>query len=135
MSKMADDSFENVGNALARLHEALEESAGAADGSLAIDGTIQRFEFCIELFWKMLRRLLAEERQDVSPLPKSVMQKAYAAGWLHDEAIWLAMLDDRNKTSHTYKQKLAKEIYDRIKTYYPIMQKTFDSLKEKYKQR
>lgn len=132
MSTQAHDSFEIVGNALARLKDALEESQGAPPGSLLIDGTIQRFEFCAELMWKLFRRLILEAKQNVEPFPKPVMQKAYAAGWLDDENLWLSMLDDRNKTSHTYRQSLAKEIYDRIQIYYPIMQKTYDNLFKKY---
>jgi nucleotidyltransferase-like protein len=31
---------------------------------LAVDGTIQRFEFTIKLFWKVMKRLLAREGLD-----------------------------------------------------------------------
>ncbi len=48
-------SVENLGRALERLDEAL---AVPLDNPLAIDGTIQRFEFALELFWKTLKRLL-----------------------------------------------------------------------------
>ena len=132
MNELAQDSFENVGNALWRLKEALDESEGAVRGSLMIDGTIQRFEFSIELFWKLLRWLLMEQGQEVMPLPKPIMQKAYAVGWLDHETLWLCMLKDRNQTSHTYKQQLAQEIYDRIKMYYPVMQSTYDALRANY---
>ncbi|NBX02889.1 MAG: nucleotidyltransferase [Alphaproteobacteria bacterium] len=126
---MSEDSFDNVGNALRRLNEALLRST---DDSLVIDATIQRFEFCIELMWKLFRRLILEEKQNVEPFPKPVMQKAYAAGWIDNEKLWLDMLDDRNKTSHTYKQQLAHDIYNRIKTYYPMMQTTYDRLHAKF---
>ena len=132
MNQMAEDSFENVGNALSRLKEALDESKDAAVGSLMIDGTIQRFEFCTEMMWKLFRRLILEEKQNVEPFPKPVMQKAYAAGWIDNEKLWLAMLDDRNKTSHTYKQQLALDIYNRIKIYYPMMQAAYDQLHAKF---
>ena len=48
-------SVDNLGRAIDRLEEALREPAA---NSLAVDGTIQRFEFTIELFWKTLGRLL-----------------------------------------------------------------------------
>jgi nucleotidyltransferase substrate binding protein (TIGR01987 family) len=51
-------SLKNLGAALERLAEALREPE---TNKLAIDGTIQRFEFVIDLFWKTLKRLLAEE--------------------------------------------------------------------------
>ena len=130
MNIQLEDSFENLGNALSRLREAVEQTAAA--NSLEMDGTIQRFEFCIDQTWKWLRRLLLAQGQDVPPLPKAVLQKAYMVGWLEDEKMWLAMLDDRNQTSHTYNRELAKEIYQRIKIYYPVMQSIFDHLRNKY---
>lgn len=132
MSELVEDSFENVGNALTRLHDALEQSKGAALGSLLIDGTIQRFEFCVELMWKLLRRLVLESGQEVEPFPKPIMQKAYAAGWIDSEKLWLDMLKDRNKTSHTYNQLLAKEIHERIYLYYPEIRSTYDMLKQRF---
>ena len=38
------------------------------------------------------------------------------------------MLHDRNLTSHTYDEKLADEIYSRIKLYTAIMRNNFDRL-------
>lgn len=35
---------------------------------------------------------------------------------------------DRNQTFHTYDETLADQIYERIKRYYPTMQKTYDRL-------
>lgn len=132
MKEQTKDSFTNTGNALARLREALAES-GAVEDTLKIDGTIQRFEFCIELMWKLFQRLLLSEGQDIQPLPKPIMQKAYAVGWIDDEKLWLGMLDDRNKTSHTYQQALAREIYSRIRQYYPVLQATYDKLVANYR--
>ena len=59
---MSDDedarALDTLGRALDRLREALAEPEG---NPLAVDGTIQRFEFAIELSWKALRRLLLRE--------------------------------------------------------------------------
>jgi hypothetical protein len=44
------------------------------------------------------------------------------------EHIWIEMLEDRNQASHTYEPVLANEIYQKIKVYYPILQKTYDAL-------
>jgi hypothetical protein len=45
--------FDDFGRSLERLAEALSVRA---DEPLAIDGTIQRFEFTFEPFWKAVRR-------------------------------------------------------------------------------
>ena len=98
---------------------------------LNVDGTIQRFEFSIELFWKLLKRILATKGIEVQ-YPKDVLRQAYAGKLIDNETLWLSMLQDRNLTSHTYNEDLALEIYARIKTYYPVLKKTLDLLKEKY---
>ena len=74
-----------------------------------MDGTIQRFEFVIELFWKTLKRLLAAEGIQTGT-PREAMQRAFEANWLGDETAWLQMLKDRNETSHVYDEASAKKI-------------------------
>ena len=37
--------------------------------------------------------------------------------WISDESFWLRMLDDRNRTSHTYNEAVAEEIFSRLATY------------------
>jgi len=77
--------LEDLDRSLDRLAEAL---AVPAEEPLAIDGTIQRFEFTFELFWKALRRLLARQGVEANS-PKAVLQQAYRLGWLDDEPKWL----------------------------------------------
>ncbi len=107
-----------LGRALARLGEALAEPE---TNPLAIDGTIQRFEFAIELAWKALRRFLIREGVTTTT-PREVLQEAYRAGWLSDEAAWLQMLRDRNQTSHTYNE--AVRIYANVRAALPEMERT-----------
>lgn len=96
-----------------------------------IDSTIQRFEFTIELFWKLLKHILETKGTRVQ-YPKDVLQEAYKGELINDELEWLKMLSDRNLTSHTYDEELAETIYLRIKTYVPILSSTFAELKKKY---
>jgi nucleotidyltransferase substrate binding protein (TIGR01987 family) len=122
-------SLKNLENALNRLEAALKEDES---NSLFIDGTIQRFEFSIELYWKTLKRLLELEGIE-SKTPRETLKHAFSVGWIENEGAWLQMLRDRNETSHVYDEDKAKQIYDRIKEYYPEMKKTFRLLKEKTK--
>ena len=73
--------FDDLARSLDRLAEALTVGAQAP---LAIDGTVQRFEFTFELFWKVVRRLLALQGVDANS-PKVALQQAYRLGWLDDE--------------------------------------------------
>ncbi len=119
----------NLGQALERLGEALEEPKR---NKLAIDGTIQRFEFAIELFWKTLKYLLSREGVETHT-PRESLQRAFQAGWLMDETAWLQMLKDRNETSHVYDEAVAKAIYRRIKKHFPEMRHVYGLLKERAK--
>lgn len=105
----------NFQNALARLHESLEE-AQTTDSLTMRDGVIQRFEFTAELAWKTAREyLLTLEVADINN-PKNVMGEAFRNQLITDEAGWLQILRDRNATSHIYDEGDAADIYQRIAT-------------------
>ena len=86
-------------------------------GSLTLqlpNGTMQRFEFCFELAWKSLKLALSEWEGLGSASPRQAFEHAYALRWLEHEKPWLQMLQDRNLSSHTYREGLAREIHARI---------------------
>lgn len=122
-------SLANLGRALERLKEALDETP---TNSLYIDGTIQRFEFCIELFWKTIKRFLSSEGIEATT-PKECLKKAFEVRWIDNETAWLQMLRDRNETSHVYDEELAKRIYHHIQQNYPEMEKTYFFLLERFR--
>lgn len=123
------DSFLKLEKALAKLIIALNKPM--EDDRTNIDASIQRFEFTIELFWKLLKRLIESLGGEVS-FPKEVLREAYRAKMINDEQIWLLMLEDRNQTSHTYDEELADKIYKNLSLYYPIMQQTYVKLQKRY---
>ncbi|HEV2916260.1 MAG TPA: HI0074 family nucleotidyltransferase substrate-binding subunit [Candidatus Babeliales bacterium] len=116
---------EKLEKALIALKVALD--AEKQDNRLNIDATIQRFEFTIELFWKFLQRILNAKGVEVR-FPKDVLKEAYAGKLIDDEQTWLAMLHDKNVTSHTYDELQADIIYNHIKQYYPLLQNSFNAL-------
>ena len=120
-----DLAFSKVEKALSALECAASEPMQTS--KINVDATIQRFEFTIELFWKLLKVILEDKGIDVQ-YPKDVLKEAYKGHLIDDEIIWLSMLKDRNMTSHTYDEKLANEIYQRISNYIPIFKKTFANL-------
>ena len=125
LERKVRQSIENLERALLRLEEALKEDP---HNSLVVDGTIQRFEFTIELYLKTLKRLLLSEGIDAKT-PRETLKEAYQAGWLEDEKAWLQMLKDRNETSHTYDEEMALKILANVKQYFPEMKTTFVKLK------
>ena len=124
MSSRLADRLDALGRALDRLDEAL---AVSPDHPLAVDGTIQRFEFTFELAWKAAKDALTAEGLEVMT-PKAALRGAFGLGWLADEEAWLQMLADRNLSSHVYREEVAAEIYGRIRTNAPRLREAFDAL-------
>lgn len=110
-------AVEKLERALARLEEALAEDPSAP---LVIDGTIQRFEFVFELCWKAMRAVLADQGIETAS-PRGTIRAAYAAGLIDDEAAWLALLQARDETSHTYDEAQARQVYARIRDSLPAL--------------
>jgi len=125
------DKFDKLTNALKRLEESLKGKFD--DKIIQRDVCIKRFEFTIEIFWKFFKRLLDFSGEKEVFTPRQTMQNAYSFHWINSEDLWIEMLKDRNMTLHVYDEDIINEIFDRIKKYYPEMQKTYDLLKEKFK--
>jgi nucleotidyltransferase substrate binding protein (TIGR01987 family) len=100
----------------ARLQEALQEDAS---NLLAVDGSIQRFEFAFELAWKTLKRFLQHDGI-LAQTPREVLEQSWSLGWISDDQIWIAMMRDRNETSHTYDEETAQRIYEHLQLYAPF---------------
>ena len=92
-----------------------------------VDATIQRFEFTFELAWKFLKDYFSERDIQLN-YPKEVIQEAFSVDLIEEEDVWVKMLKDRNMTSHTYDEKLANDIYSRIKLYVPKLRNLLDKI-------
>jgi nucleotidyltransferase substrate binding protein (TIGR01987 family) len=104
--------------ALARLRAGVGEDPAKSD--LVFDGVIQRFEFCFELAWKLLKSLL--HHQGIESLsPRACIKEALSAGILNDGDAWIGMLEARNRTSHIYDQEDARAVYEKIKGAYVVL--------------
>jgi nucleotidyltransferase substrate binding protein (TIGR01987 family) len=121
------DSLQSLGNALDRFGEALEY---VDPDEIVMDGTIQRFEFTFELFWKALRRFLQREGVDTGS-PKNTLRHAYRRGLLDREQLWLDMLEDRNRSSHVYDAAMARAIFARLPSHYRELRDRFEHLKRR----
>jgi nucleotidyltransferase substrate binding protein (TIGR01987 family) len=67
-------------------------------------GAVQAFEFCYELAWKMMKRVLAVRGVDAAS-PADTFRKAAPEGLIDDPEVWFAFQKKRNLTSHTYEQE------------------------------
>lgn len=104
-------------NALLALQQLEEFLAEPVANSRDRAGIIQAFEFTFEATWKLLQKVAVTEGLQVAS-PKRAIAAAFQLGLIEDEAGWLAMLDDRNLTTHVYNQVLAEQIYTRVRDSY-----------------
>lgn len=72
-------------------------------------GAILAFEYCFELTWKTMKRILGV-RGTVANSPKEVFRKAALEGFIQDPEQWFLFLEKRNLTVHTYEEKTADEV-------------------------
>lgn len=102
--------------AAARLMDATSQQGG----DILRDATIQRFEFTFEAAWKTLQLYLLHQGVEAAG-PRQVLKQAFSLGVIQtpEEAdVWLAMLEDRNLTTHTYRESLAEAIAANVRAHY-----------------
>ena len=107
--------FEDYSRACEKLQSALTKDISADD--LYLDGVIQRFEFCFELSWKLMKAYLSFEGIE-SNSPRSSIRESFKIGLITEAEDWLDMLEKRNLSSHTYDEETAIEIYQHISQKY-----------------
>ncbi|WP_280770664.1 HI0074 family nucleotidyltransferase substrate-binding subunit [Salipaludibacillus daqingensis] len=122
--------FVDLEKANKKLHESLERDPKLDD--LVIDATIQRFEFTYELSWKLMKTYLEYQGHLEVTSPRKAMRQAFKDGLIQEGEKWLKMLEDRNRTSHTYDEEIALEIYKHVKEEYVVL---FDHLLNELKER
>lgn len=103
--------FANYQKAVAQLSKFI---AKGELNELEEQGLIQCFEYTHELAWKTLKDFL--ENSGVSNMfgSKDVSREAFKLGLIDEGDVWMAMIKDRNQTSHTYNPEVAKVIVANI---------------------
>ncbi len=81
-------------------------------------GLIKAFEYCFELGWNTLRDLLLAEGNAGLIGSRDTLRLAFRVGLVRDGESWLAMVQDRNLTSHTYNRSTAEQVSEPVGTRY-----------------
>ena len=120
-------SFQPTANALKNLENALSIHSPS---DLERDGTIQRFEYCYELLWKLSQRVL-QEHEVKAEYPKTIFRELGRLGWINNVEEWLAFQQARNDSSHEYGIQFANKSYHLAKIFLPLANQLFEILKTK----
>lgn len=123
--------YKNFNNNLQVLKSAPEQDLS---NEFILGGIIDKFSMQFELSWKLLRKTLEYEgRMDgATGSPRGVIKAAFSTYDFIDEAVWLAMLADRNAAEHVYDadfaSRLVKNIIDSYITEFECMQAELEAL-------
>ncbi len=114
--------FSNYRKALARLANAVALTEERKLSDLEQQGLIQAFEFTFDMAWKTLQDFVFDrgytgERNK----PIRIIVEAASQGIINELA-WRDMYTSRNKTSHTYDEEIAEDVYTHVlETHYPLL--------------
>lgn len=112
--------FANYKKALRQLRSAVELSERRELSPLEKQGVIQAFEFTHELAWNMLKDYLQDQGNQNIKGSKDATREAFKVELIADGESWMAMIQSRNASSHTYNEHTAEELVEAIvERYYP----------------
>lgn len=110
--------FQNFRKAYAQLDEAARLMTQRDLSRLEKQGVIQAFEYTYELSWNLLRDYLRWQGITELTGSRDTIREAFSNGLIADGEQWMAMLQDRNRTSHTYNEATAEAILRNIRQDY-----------------
>lgn len=130
-----EQRFSNFGKALHKLSQGVEyirynfkdEDEPMDDGGLGFvldemikEGLIQRFKCVHELAWNVMKDYATYQGNTNVGGSRDATKEAFQLKLISDGKVWMDMIGSRNKTSHTYNEETADEIYSKIlNEYYP----------------
>ncbi len=138
-----EQRFTNFVKALHKLSQAIEyirnnfmKESESTEDSYVLDemikeGLIQRFEYTHELAWNVMKDYAAYQGNAGVGGSRDASREAFQLNLISDGSVWMDMIGSRNKTTHTYNEETADEIYYKIiDDYYPAFldfQKNMDT--------
>lgn len=120
--------FQNFEKAFLLLKETVQiERPSAAERA----GLIQFFEMTFELAWKLLKDY-EEEEGFIVKSPRDAIKQAIQSNIITTGHTWIDALTDRNLTTHTYHEKAAVEVEEKIRNkYFPVLETLYIDFKNR----
>lgn len=110
--------FLNFNKALAQLEKAVKLSKERALSDLEQQGIIQSFEYTHELAWNTMKDYFEYQGDSSIKGSRDATRAAFKAEIITNGEDWMDMIRSRNKSTHTYNQETADEIYEAIVGHY-----------------
>ena len=123
--------FQNFEKAFLKLKEAIELKN---PNELERNGIVQRFEFTLDLSWKVMKDYLEEKGFDFKASPKDTFRLAQQSGLINYGQELIDGLDIRNTLSHDYNGKKFEESEQELrKSVFPALEKLFQFYSNEHK--
>ena len=86
------------------------------------EGIIQRFEYTHELAWNVMKDYAFFQGNSTVGGSRDATKEAFQLQLITNAETWMDMIQSRNKTTHTYNEDIAIEIYNKIiNEYLPLL--------------
>ena len=113
-------------DALRKALVSLETAVVLPKNDIVRDAVIQRFEFSVELAWKVSKKVLGTS----STAPRVVIREMAAQGLITEPELWFEFLDRRNDSSHTYNEDIAERVYSAAQQFAPVCRQLLFKLEQ-----
>lgn len=115
--------FQNYEKAFLKLKEAMEKNNL---NELERNGLVQRFEFTLDLSWKVLKDFLEEKGFQFKPSPKDTIRQAAEAAYIDYAQTLIDGLEIRNELSHDYSGEKFEKMEGQLRNdVFPALEKLY----------
>lgn len=122
-------SIDELEKAVNTLKEALHFAERARQDLLQFkivrDACIQRFEYCIELSWRVSMKKLGSQTKFAKPAIREMAR----ADLIDSAELWLGFIEARNDSSHSYDEDVAQRVFIEIQKYQPEAERLLSRLR------
>jgi nucleotidyltransferase substrate binding protein (TIGR01987 family) len=129
---MTELNLEPLEKAISQLKSGIEQSRTVSDNDLLRDGVIQRFEYTMDLSWKMIQRYLkhiVQVDESVLRTKKDLFREAARLRLITNVEAWFGYYESRNETSHIYNSQIAESVFAQAELFLPDAIRLLEELK------
>src|SRR5690554_1145020 len=128
-------ALKKLSQAVNYIEQSVENEKKEVLNEIIKEGLIQRFEYTHELAWNVMKDYAYYQGDASVGGSRDATREAFQLKLVSDGKVWMDMIASRNKTSHTYNEDTADEIFSKIlKDYYPAFLEFEKKMKELRKQ-
>ncbi|KKQ48367.1 MAG: Nucleotidyltransferase substrate binding protein, HI0074 family [candidate division TM6 bacterium GW2011_GWF2_38_10] len=102
-----------------------------AKSELEITGAIKCFEYCYELSWKTMKKILESMGLVDINSPRTVFIEAFKNQLIDNLSVWNSFITQRNLTFHTYDEEIALEVFDSLPQFLDHLVKFIEHIQNK----